>query len=450
MNNNTLSRQSGPDQTFTEETGRRNKNKDEKPGRDRHPATWVPTLYFTEGLPFVATTTVSVLMYKSMGLSDSLIALFTTLVMWPWTLKPLWGPVLEMFKTKKHFVVATQFIGGLSFGILALSLPLEGFLKYSLVMFVIIAFNSATHDIAADGLFINALTPQQQAQYVGWQGAFYNVAKVLSQGALVYVAGILEIRLGITEAWMIVMGLFGLSLILLAFYHLKMLPVGDSARPVQNLREAFETFGRIVSSFFKKRHIIWHISFIILFRTAEGQLTKIVPLFMRAGRQDGGLGLLTADIGIAYGVFGAAAFVLGSVAGGYYVARRGLKHSLFTLAIVFNVPDAVYAYLAFTQPQSFAVICTAITLEWLGYGFGFVGVILFMMQQIAPGRYKMAHYAFATAIMNLGFMIPSMISGYISDWLGYKLFFLWVLVATIPSFLVARLVPFKKVSTEGM
>lgn len=415
----------------------------------KHPATWVPTLYFSEGLPFVATATVSVLMYKSLGLSDAQIALFTTLVMWPWTLKPLWGPLLEMFKTKKHFVVATQFIGGVAFGLLALSLPLEGFLGYSLAMFVIIAFNSATHDIAADGLYINTLSPDEQARYVGWQGAFYNVAKVLSQGALVYIAGRLELTIGVTQAWMVVMGLFGAILILMGLYHLKMLPTGGTSTEVQSVGEAFQTFGKVVKSFFEKKHILWGLAFIILFRTAEGQLTKIVPLFMRASREDGGLGLLTSDIGIAYGIFGAAAFVLGSILGGYFVANRGLKSSIFILAVIFNVPDAVYAYLAYTVPESFVIICTAITIEWFGYGFGFVGIILFMMQQIAPGKYKMAHYAFATAVMNLGFMLPSMISGYISDYLGYKNFFLWVMVATIPSFLVAWYVPFKEIEKES-
>ena len=412
------------------------------------PAAWVPTLYFSEGLPFVATATVSVLMYKSLGLTDSQIAFFTTLVMWPWTLKPLWGPVLEMFKTKKYFVVITEFIGGVLFGLLALSLPLDGFLRYSLVMFVIIAFNSATHDIAADGVYINALSAKQQAQYVGWQGAFYNVAKVLSQGVLVYIAGKLELTIGITEAWMIVMGLFGGILIVMGFYHSQVLPSGGSANNVETLKAGFKTFWKVVISFFQKKYIIWGIAFIILFRTAEGQLTKIVPLFMRATRESGGLGLLTADIGIAYGIFGAAAFVLGSIAGGYFVAKRGLKSSIFILCIVFNVPDAVYAYLAYTTPDNFVIICAAIIFEWFGYGFGFVGIILFMMQQIAPGKYKMAHYAFATAIMNLGFMLPSMISGYISDFLGYKYFFLWVLLATIPSFLVAWFVPFKELEEE--
>lgn len=416
--------------------------------KQRHPASWVPTLYFSEGLPFAATAVVSVLMYKSLGLSDSDIAFFTTLVMWPWTLKPLWGPFLEMFKTKKHFVVATQFIGGISFGILALTLPLEGFVQYSLVMFVIIAFNSATHDIAADGVYINVLSPKQQAQYVGWQGAFYNVAKVLSQGALVYVAGKLELTVGITEAWMIVMGLFGLILILMALYHMRMLPSGGSSTQVSSVSEAFGTFKDVVRTFFQKKNILWGLAFIILFRFAEGQLTKIVPLFMRATPEEGGLGLETADIGIAYGIFGAVAYVIGSILGGYFVAKRGLKASIFILCLIFNVPDLVYTYLSWATPDNFAIICAAITIEWFGYGFGFVGIILFMMQQIAPGKYKMAHYAFATAIMNLGFMIPSMISGYISDYLGYQKFFVWVMIATIPSFLVAWFVPFKKVKEE--
>jgi PAT family beta-lactamase induction signal transducer AmpG len=190
------------------------------------------------------------------------------------------------------------------------------------------------------------------------------------------------------------------------------------------------------------------MAFIILFRSAEGQIIKIVPLFLRAARENGGLGLPTSDIGIAYGIFGAIAFILGSIVSGYYVAKRGLQRSIMILCIMFNLPIAVYVYLAYIAPENFALICGAITFEWFGYGFGFVAVILFMMQQIAPGKFKMAHYAFATAIMNLGFMLPSMVSGYISDFLGYKKFFLWVMVATIPSFIVAWFVPFEEVEKE--
>ena len=416
--------------------------------KKRNPASWVPTLYFAEGLPFVAIATVTVIMYKDMGLSDAKIAFFTTLISWPWTLKPLWSPLLEMFKTKKYFVIATQFIGGILFGLVALTLPLSSFFRYSIALFGIIAFNFATHDIAADGVYINVLNQNEQSKFVGWQGAFYNVAKFISQGALVYAAGQLEMALGVIHAWMIVMGIFGGIMVVLSLYHSKILPTGGAANQVKSVKEAFSTFGDVVKTFFEKKNIWWGIAFIILFRFAEGQAIKIVPLFLKSSRDIGGLGLSTSDIGIAYGIFGSAAFVLGSVLAGYFTSRRGLKKSLFTLACFFNIPFAVYAFLAITMPTSFVIITIAIVFEYFGYGFGFVGIILFMMQQIAPGKYKMAHYAFATAVMYFGFMIPSMLSGYISDWLGYKDFFIWVMFATIPSFLVTWFVPFREVEGD--
>ncbi|HUI09685.1 MAG TPA: MFS transporter [Bacteroidota bacterium] len=414
-----------------------------------HPSRWVPTLYFAEGLPFVAIAMVSALMYKNMGIADARITFWTSLVMLPWTLKPIWGPLLEMFKTKKYFVVGTQFIGGVTFGLLALTLPLEGFFRYSLALFAIIAFNGATHDIAADGVYINVLSPKVQAQFVGWQGAAYNIAKVFTQGALVYLAGQLELSVGIVHAWMTVMGVFGAILILLSLYHAKFLPTGGAATQVTTLRQGFSTLWDVVRTFFQKKYIVWGILFIILYRFAEGQAIKIVPLFFKAAREQGGLGLTTSEIGIVYGTFGAAAFVVGSLLAGYFIAGRGLRRSLFILCCFFNIPFAAYAFLAITMPTDLRVIGGAVVCEYFGYGFGFTGLTLFMMQQIAPGRYRMAHYAFATGIMNLGMMIPSMLSGMISDWLGYRNFFIWVMVATIPSFVMTWLVPFRNTEAEA-
>lgn len=413
-----------------------------------HPGFWVPSLYFAEGLPFVTINVVSVLMYKAMGISDAQIAFFTTIVMLPWTLKPLWGPFLEMFKTKKYFVIATQFVGGVCFGLLALTLHLPDFFGYSLALLAIIAFNGATHDIAADGVYINALSEKDQSKYVGWQGAFYNVAKVLSQGAFVFVAGQLEKSLGVVSAWSIVMGIFGAILVALSLYHSKMLPVGGVSERVKTSKEVITTFGDVFKTFFEKKYIAWGIAFIILYRFAEGQAMKIVPLFLKASRSAGGLGLETSQIGVIYGVFPPAAFILGSILAGYFVAKRGLKKSLFVLCCFFNIPFAVYAFLAFTTPTNLFSIGTAVVFEYFGYGFGFVGLTLYMMQQIAPGKYKMAHYAFATGVMNLGMMIPSALSGVVSDFLGYRQFFIWVMVSTIPSFLVALLVPFRKTENE--
>jgi MFS transporter, PAT family, beta-lactamase induction signal transducer AmpG len=387
-------------------------------------------------------------MYKSFGISDAKIAFFTSLVTIPWALKPLWGPILEMFRTKKDFVLATQFLGGVSFGLLILTLQLPSYFEWTIIFFGIIALNSAVHDTAADGVYITVLNSTDQAKYIGWQGAFYNVGKILSQGAFVMLAGILEKSIGVKPAWTIVMGSFGVLLIAMSIYHFKFLPSGTRANNISNFKEAADKFGDVVKTFFQKKYILWGIAFIFLYRFAEGQAIKIVPLFMRAGRNSGGLGLSTEDVGILYGFFPPLAFIVGSVLAGYFTARRGLKKSLIILCAFFNIPFAVYTYLAIFQPSSFFIISVAIVFEYFGYGFGFIGLMLFMMQQIAPGKYKMAHYAFATSLMQLGFLVPSMISGFISDLLGYEHFFIWVMIATIPSFLISWLVPFREIGGD--
>jgi PAT family beta-lactamase induction signal transducer AmpG len=353
-----------------------------------------------------------------------------------------------MFKTKKHFVVITELVTGIVFGLVALSLPLNDFFRYAIALLAVVAFSGSTHDIATDGVYLNVLTLKDQAKYIGWQGAAYNLAKILTGGAFVFLAGELENTLGVVNAWMVVMCIYGAIMILLGLYHIRMLPSGGMATGVKTLRDGMQTLWDVVKSFFAKKNIAWYIVFIILWRFAEGFAIKIAPLFFKAARDAGGLGLTTSQIGIVYGVFGAAAFVLGSILGGYFISGRGLKKALFTLCCFFNIPFAVYAFLAFTQPTSLYVIGTAVVMEYFGYGFGFVGLMLFMMQQVSPGKYKMAHYAFASGIMNLGVMVPSMLSGYISDGIGYRLFFIWVLVATIPAFLVSWFVPFGNPETE--
>lgn len=413
-----------------------------------HPATWVPSVYFAMGLPFVAIAQASSLMFKNLGISDTQIAFWTTLIMIPWTLKPLWSPLLEMFKTKKHFVVATQMVTGVTFALVALSLPLPNFFTYSIALLAVVAFSGATHDIATVGVYINVLSPEDQSKYVGWQGAFYNVAKILSGGALVYLAGELERNMGVVNAWMIVMGIYGVIMVLLSFYHSKMLPSGNANTEVKSIKEGFETFKDVAVTFFQKKNIVLAVLFVVFYRFAEGFAIKIAPLFFKAAREQGGLGLTTSEIGIVYGVFGAAAFVLGSIIAGYFTSKRGLKKTLMILCVCFNVPFAVYSLLAFFQPENLYIVAGAVMLEYFGYGFGFVGLILYIMQQIAPGKYKTAHYAFADGIMALGFMIPSMISGVLSDFLGYKLFFMWVLIATIPSFLITYFAPFNNAEAK--
>ncbi len=414
-----------------------------KKSKKKHPVSWVPTAYFAMGLPFIAIAQASVLMFKSFEISDTLIAFWTSLIMLPWTLKPLWSPLLEMFKTKKHFVVATQLLTGITFALVGFSLQLDNFFTYAIALLAIIAFSGATHDIATDGVYLSELSGKEQAKYIGWQGAFYNLAKLLTAGALVYMAGVLEERFGVMEAWMVVMFIYAIIMILLSVYHMRMLPSGgEQSSEVKNLKEGFATTKDVIKTFFQKKYIIWFIAFIVAYRFAEGFAIKIAPLFFKATVADGGLGLSTADIGIIYGIYGSLAFLLGSFLAGYYIAKRGLKKSLFSLVLIFNMQFVVYAVLAIYRPDSVYLIGGAVVAEYFAYGFGFVGLMLFMMQQVAPGKYKMAHYAFATGIMNLGIMLPGMLSGFLSDWLGYKLFFIVVLFATLPILFGAKFIPF--------
>ncbi len=407
-----------------------------------NPVLWIPTVYFAMGLPFVAIAQSSAIMYKNLGISDTQIALWTSLVMLPWTLKPLWSPVLEMFKTKKYFVVATQLVTGMGFALVALTLPLNHFFTYTISLLALIAISGSTHDIATDGVYLSVLSSKLQAKYIGWQGAAYNIAKIVSAGGFVYLAGELEKTMGVRYAWMVVMGTYGAVMIVLGLYHIRMLPSGGEASEVKSFKEGMATLVDVIKTFFQKKFIVWYIIFIILYRFAEGFAIKIAPLFFKAAKAEGGLGMSTSSIGLVYGTFGAAAFVVGSLLGGYYISSKGLKKAIFKLALIFNIPFMVYSFLAIYQPESMIVISAAVIFEYFGYGFGFVGLMLFMMQQIAPGKYKMAHYAFASGIMNLGFMIPSMLSGYFSDLVGYKIFFIGVLIATIPSLLAAYFVPF--------
>ncbi|ADY50611.1 major facilitator superfamily MFS_1 [Pseudopedobacter saltans DSM 12145] len=410
------------------------------------PIYWIPTTWFAMGLPFVALSGASSIMYKNLGISDSQIAFWTSLIMLPWTLKPLWGPFLELYKTKKFFVYITQIFTGVLFGLLALTLQLDHFFSFSIAILTIIAISGATHDTAADGVYLNELSPKLQAKFVGWQGAFYNVAKVFSGGVLVYLAGQLEQEIGIKNAWMVVMFIYGIIMVCLGIYNMRVLPEGNVAKEATSLKEGFDTLKDVIVTFFQKKHIWFSLCFIVFYRFAEGQAIKITPLFFKAARESGGLGLSTSEIGLLYGVFGAVAFVLGSIVAGYYVSNKGLtRRTLLILCAFFNLPFAAYAFLAITTPTNLYVIASAVAIEYFGYGYGFVGLILFMMQNIAPGKYKMAHYAFGSGLMNLGFMIPSMISGFLSDFLGYKEFFIWVLIATIPAFIVTWLVPLRSV-----
>ncbi len=417
-------------------------NNNTRTKRHSNPLKWVPTAYFAMGLPFIVLSMVSVLMYQDLGIAKSSITFWLSIITLPWTLKPLWSPFLELFKTKKFFVILTQLVTGITFALVALSLDLPNFFTVSIALMGIIAISGATHDIALDGIYLVELTQKEQAKYIGWQGAFYNLAKLLSYGGLVAVAGYLKRYYGALTSWTIIMGIFSTIMVLAAIYHMQVLPTGGPKKEGGTVKDTWNGLVEIIISFFKKKYIVWYILFIILYRSAEGFAMKVLPLFLADSVDVGGLGLLTEQIGLINGICGALAFVVGSILGGYFISAFSLKKTLFTLCCCFNIPFLIYLLFAVYQPSSLTVIGLGVTFEWFGYGFGFVGLTLFMMQQVAPGEHKMAHYAFASGIMNLGVLLPGAISGYIVEQVGYQDFFTFVMFATIPAFLITWFVPF--------
>ncbi len=409
--------------------------------RRNPPATWVPTLYFAEGIPFFAVSLIAGILYKRLGLANDVIALYTKLLLLPWSLKPLWSPLLEMFKTKKYFVVLLQFLGGVSLGLIALCLPLPGYFLYTIGLFAVVAFCSSTHDIAADGLYIASLSAREQAAYAGWQSGFYSVARVFSQGGLIILAGFLEARMDVPHAWMAIFAAMGLILLALSLYHARALPTGGAARHSGSLRQIAATFWDVLVSFLKKPNIYLLLLFILLYRAGEGQVVTIGPLFLVDKRAAGGLGLTMDQFGTIYGTFGTLAFLAGTFLGGYFTSWLGLRRALLPLICAMNFPNLSYVYLSTALPTNHLLIASAMSVEMFGYGFGFVGVMLLMMQEIAPGKYQTAHYAFANSLMNLGLMIPGAVSGKIQMALGYQKFFVWVLISSVPAIILSRLIP---------
>jgi PAT family beta-lactamase induction signal transducer AmpG len=418
------------------------------PAARRNPWAWVPTLYFAQGIPYVVVMTVSVIMYKRLGISNTDIALYTSWLYLPWVIKPLWSPFVDMFKTKRFWVTSLQCLLGVSLALVAFVLPMPAFFQLTLAVFWLMAFASATHDIAADGFYMLALEEHQQAAFVGVRSTFYRVAMITGQGILVVFAGIIETSGlfgtaggNIPFAWSVTFGV--LSALFLAFflYHQFMLPRPASDRPTRqdSSRSVWEEFALTFGMFFQKKNIGSTIAFLLLYRFAEAQLVKLVSPFLLDGREGGGLGLSTSEVGIVYGTVGVIALTLGGLLGGYVVSRQGLKFWLWPMVIIIHFPDLAFVFLSQVQPDNFVVINAAVAVEQFGYGFGFTAYMLFMIL-VAEGNHKTAHYAICTGFMALGMMIPGMFSGWLQEHIGYQHFFLWVILSTIPGFLVATLV----------
>lgn len=409
----------------------------------RAPALWVPSLYLAEGLPYVMVMTVSVIMYKGFGLSNTDIALWTSWLYLPWTIKPLWSPVVDLLATRRRWIWTMQLLIGAALGGVALAAPLPHAFQWTLAIFWLMAFSSATHDIAADGFYMLALPEHDQANWVGVRSTFYRIAMITGQGLIVVLAGTIQQRTGdVHHAWSVALGVVAAAFVVFTAWHAWVLPrpaadrAGDARQIPEFVREFAATFG----AFFRKPGIGTLLAFLLLYRFGEAQLVKMVSPFLLDGRDKGGLGLSTAEVGWVYGTVGVIALLLGGISGGVLVARQGLKRWLWPMLFAIHVPDAVFIFLAYAQPTNIVITTVCVALEQFGYGFGLTAFLLYMIY-VSRGEHPTAHYALCTGFMAMGMMFPGMWSGWLEDHIGYRHFFTWVIFATIPSFFIASRIP---------
>jgi PAT family beta-lactamase induction signal transducer AmpG len=406
----------------------------------RNPWAWIPTLYFAQGIPYVVVMTLSTVLYKNLSISNTDIAFYTSWLYLPWVIKPLWSPFVDLFRTKRFWIVTLQWGIGIAFALVALTLPGPRFFQMSLAVFWLMAFGSATHDIAADGFYLLANKPGEQAAFVGVRSTFYRLATLTAQGALVYLAGWWTDATGsVVRAWSLVFGLLALIFIVVGTYHLFALPKPESDRPTSGGGDIVKEFFTVFVEFFRKPGVLTILAMLLFYRLAEAQALKLLSPFLLDKREVGGLGLTTQQVGIAYGTVGIVALTVGGLVGGWIVSLRGLKRMLWPMILAMHAPIVAFLLLAIYQPGSLWVISGALAVEQFGYGFGFTAYMVYMMM-VADGPHKTAHYAICTGFMALGMMLPGMEAGRLQSHLGYVKFFVWVLICTIPSFVViARL-----------
>lgn len=413
----------------------------------RSPYSWVPTLYFAEALPYMVVMALSTIMYTNMGLSNTELALYTSWLYLPWVIKPLWSPLVDSIRTKRWWIIAMQVLVGASLAGVALTLQTEWWLQLSLAFFWLMAFSSATHDIAADGFYIIGLTEKEQAFYVGWRSTFYRIGTIFCQGGLVVLAGVLQKGHSMSAAWAMTLALAGVIMLALALWHSKVLKVSKVPKDSKDSKDLKDTkefkilapFRDTLRVFFSKEGVVPVLLFMLLFRFPEAQLAKMAQPFMLRGLEEGGLGLSTETVGLAYGTIGVIALLAGGILGGWLVSRNGLKRWWWPMIAAISLPDAVYIYLAMAQPTSLWIIDTCVAVEQLGYGFGFTAYMLFLVY-FSKGDRSTSVFSICTALQALGMMLPGMMAGYLADLWGFATFFWWVMACCMVTVVVSAMV----------
>ena len=409
---------------------------------DNRPWYWIPVLNFASGFPYVIIISVSVLMYKNLGISNEDIGLYTSLLYLPWVIKPLWSPFIDLYGTKRNWFITMQLLISIAFLIVGFIIPTSHFFVLSLAVFWVAAFASASNDVASDGFYMLALRKEQQSFFLGIRSTFYRASMLTGNGLIILLAGYLEHRFGNNQrAWSYTMIFVGIVMTILTVYNYFATPKAEL--PIAVGQEEEKNFSKVFISFFKKKQIVLILAFILLFRLGESQLLKMLTPFLVDPIISGGMGLETEDVGIIYGTFGLIALTIGGILGGIVISRDGLGKWMLPMILAMHLPIIGFVLLSHFHPSSVVYIYLTVIAEQFGYGFGFAAFMMYLIY-VADGESKTSHYSIATGFMALGMMLPGMVSGYIQDYLGYGNFFIWVFIATVPGLILSRFLLFPK------
>ena len=417
-------------------------------GKRRSSWAWVPSLYFAEGLPYVLIVTVSAIMLKQMCVSNAQVALYTSWLYLPWVIKPVWSPLVDSMRTKRWWIVAMQVLAGGALAAVALTLQTSWWLKGSLCFFWLMAFGSATHDIAADGFYILGLNEKEQALFVGIRSTAYRVGMIFCQGLVVVLAGYLNEKYSVALGWTITMALLAVVMLGLASWHTLCIPKVEEVSAQEKETETgdvLQGFWLTLRTFLQKPSLLSAVLFMLLFRFPEAQLAKMAQPFMLRSTEEGGLQLSTMDVGVAYGTIGVIGLLLGGIVGGILVSKHGLRRWWWPMVLAISVPDVVYILFALFQPTNLYLIYIGVALEQLGYGFGFTAYSLFLVY-FSRGERSTSVFSLCTALQALGMMLPGMMAGWLADQLGFTLFFTFVVVCCLVTFAVSAMVKLPKES----
>lgn len=409
--------------------------------KDNSPWFWIPLLNFASGFPYAIIISVSVIMYKSLGISNEDIGVYTSLLYLPWVIKPLWSPFIDLYATKRKWFLAMQLVIAIAFLIVGLTIPMSNFFVLSLAIFWVAAFASASNDVASDGFYMLALAKEQQSFFLGIRSTFYRLSMLTANGLIVILGGFLEQKYGDkSKAWSYTMIVVALVMAFLTIYNFFTTPKVEETKTATESQNK-QSFGVVFKTFFQKKQIGLVLAFILLFRLGESQLLKMLTPFLIDEKIKGGMGLTTEDVGIIYGTFGVAALVIGGILGGIAISKGGLRKWMLPMFLAMHLPILGFILLSHFHPESVYYVYATVIAEQFGYGFGFAAFMMYLIY-VADGESKTSHYSIATGFMALGMMLPGMLSGFIQEYLGYGNFFIWVFLATIPGLILSRFLIF--------